>query len=647
MASGFGATIRRKREKVSNLEAMPSLLAAERRKPKVWNYYTKLGDSYVECNMCRKQLAFHHNTSSMREHLVRRHSIHASAAAFSQIKEEPELDFPDPEGAPKRLRPTPNNSLCQSESEARAEVIAELVLEMIYTDLHPLSVVEDKGFGILLGYLDPGLGLPSPMQLSGMLWHRYSLVKQQLKSLLQSAHSIVLSIESWTAHPRQPCQTITAVIIDSDWRLSRYILGTHPLYQSKDEVSLPQRLYSVLLEFGLSNKVVTCVVHDCYQSLAAYDHVLKDTRGWASLCCAANVLQLCARAGLEVQEVREALGTARGLVSHFEQDLKASCSLNAKLEAMNKPRLVLDTDWCWITTLEMCESLLDLKWAIHSILEEQAVQNLAEKHWKLLQDLVPMLKTLWIATSFLQEEQNISVSALMPCVHGVLTAVAQLSAESNDIIKAVAGQIRSEICRHWDMMDEEKLLTNPAVIASFLDPRFKELTFLKSRVRGELHTRVRNVLLQTCKPGDSPCSLLSCRLKSEEDSSYQPPVSKDTIGCATPDDLYDFLLGKDPTEGMPEVHQQLENYIVEPICKRSTDPLIWWKTNHPRFPALAKLARQYLAIPTTAVHPEHAFSAKQSVLDQRRAALELKFVDQVMFLHQNLNLYEMAKKINE
>ncbi|XP_040298278.1 E3 SUMO-protein ligase ZBED1-like [Bufo bufo] len=646
MASSLGTTIRRKREKVSSLEMTSSSLSTDHCKPKLWNYYTKLGDTCVECKVCRKQLSSQNSTAAMREHLVKRHSLRS--IGIPQTKEQPELDYHEQEGAAKRLRQAvPINGFCPSVSESQPQVIADLILEMIYRDLHPLSVVEDKGFGLLLGYLEPNVDPPSSTQLADMLWHKYTIVKQQVKCCLQSALSVVLSIESWDDHSKKSCLSITANVIDSEWRLCRYLLETQHVLPTKTDDNLTERLYLVLTEFGLSSNLVLCVVYDRSVSLTAHAQSLKDTYGWASLCCTSHVLQLCVQAGLEVQEVKEVLGAARGLVSYFQEDFKASCYLNAKLEAMNKPRLVMDTERYWISTLEMCQSLLDLKWAILSVLEERGAKNLSGQHWKLLQDLVPMLKTIWIAAAFLQEEQNASISCLMPCVHGIFTTIGQTSEGGSSVIKAVACEIRSEICRHWDMMDEGKLITNPSAVASFLDPRFKELRFLKPWARGELHTVVRNMLSQMCEPCAPHRSWIpsSCAIESGMET-LPLPVQKDKGPIVGSEKVYDLLLGRDPTENMPDAHQQLENYIVEPVCKRTTDPLAWWNSKHHRFPTLARLARQYLVIPATAVKPDHAFSTVFDPLEKRRAALEAKYMDQILFLHQNKDLVEWSMKPN-
>ncbi|XP_072254307.1 E3 SUMO-protein ligase ZBED1-like, partial [Pyxicephalus adspersus] len=619
MASNLAATARRKRENVKGVIVTSSKLSMDHFKSKMWNYYTKLGDTYVECKVCKKQFSFQNSTTGMKEHLLRMHSVHNFGVP--QVKEHPELDFPEREGAAKRLKQTlPSNSMCPSISESQTQVIDNLLLEMICSDLHSLSVVEEKGFAKLVTYLEPNIELPTQTHLAGLLWHKYNVMKQQLKCSLQASPSVVLSTENWIDNSKRSYLSFTANVIDSNWRFCRYLLEIHPVHNSKADDELGEYLNSMLVEFGLSSNVVSCIVHDNPSMLSSYFRPFKDAYGWTSLCCTAHVLQGCIQAGLEVEEVKETLTAARDLVSYFQEDFKASCFLNSKLEAMNKPRLVLDEDSYWVSTLEMCQNLLDLKWAILSILEEHKVDNMSEQHWKLLQDLVPMLKTIWIATVFFQEEQNVSISSLMPCLFGIFNSIGHRCEANTSVIKAAAQQIRAEICRHWDVLDEGKLINNPAVVASFLDPRFKELRFLKPWARGELHMRVRNMLLEPCVANQQ----WSPVMVTEGSIDTLRPSDQDGIPTVGFESVYDLLLGRDPTVYLPEAHHQLENYMVEPVCKRTTHPLQWWNNNQQRYPALAKLARQYLAIPVTAVKPENAFRMLQDPLQSRKAALEPK-----------------------
>ncbi|NWU73994.1 ZBED4 protein, partial [Pterocles burchelli] len=194
-AGATASTWRRKREKSGVGVPSGGSAVLDRRKSKVWNYYTKLGDAFVECGVCRKQLSFHNSTTTMREHLARKH--HICAALLPPLKDEPEgergASAATPENAAKRSR----RESAGHGAEPRGDVVAELLVEMIFRDLQPLSVVMDKGFGDLVGFLEPNLALPAPAQLAGRLWQRYAAARQRLERHLQAAEAVVLCAERW------------------------------------------------------------------------------------------------------------------------------------------------------------------------------------------------------------------------------------------------------------------------------------------------------------------------------------------------------------------------------------------------------------------------------------------------------------------
>jgi hypothetical protein len=47
----------------------------------------------------------------------------------------------------------------------------------------------------------------------------------------------------------------------------------------------------------------------------------------------------------------------------------------------------------------------------------------------------------------------------------------------------------------------------------------------------------------------------------------------------------------------------LNRYLGEPLenLDKISDVLAWWRVNTPRFPALGKMAREFLAIPISAI----------------------------------------------
>ncbi|KAI5608402.1 zinc finger BED domain-containing protein 4-like isoform X2, partial [Silurus asotus] len=583
---------------------------SERRTSKVWDHYTQLSIHRVECNHCKRQLSFHNSTTSMREHLGRKHSIRDGAVP------------------PPNTADVPNTA-----GDKRAGLFTDLILEMVYRDLQPFSVVGERGFKLLLSCLEPNYPIPSPSLLGNLLWDRYHNFKQCLQQHLRTGlapRCLAICTEHWRSvegcgveGSGQFYLTVSAHFVDSNWQLARCVLDTRPIpeYKGNTNNSGPsKRQGSMTLD------------QDYQQQFPGPSHAPMQSlpEGWEPILCAGEALKICVQEGLYVETVRQALADARGIVLHFQHNVNAAAALNQKAEAANKgaARLVLDDPGRWATAIDMCERLLELKWVVSSVLEEQkAAPNLADHQWRLLHELVPVLRTVRIAAAFLSEDINASISSLMPCLQGVSRILGQNMAECRcPVVRGVMERIRAGMEKRWRLSDEESLLDSPAVLSSFLDPRFKEMRFLSPHARSKLHDKVKELLSVQAYRDD---------IEVDQDIDRGLELTPQMRITPVPQSMYDLLLGEDPTERMPEIQQQLENYIAEPLCKRSLSPLYWWRNKEHRFPAVARLARKYLSIPATAIPADRAFAPRESPVAHRRAMLGPKHLDQVLFLHQN------------
>ncbi|WRX26535.1 HAT [Theobroma cacao] len=83
--------------------------------------------------------------------------------------------------------------------------------------------------------------------------------------------------------------------------------------------------------------------------------------------------------------------------------------------------------------------------------------------------------------------------------------------------------------------------------------------------------------------------------------------------------------------GSKELKTELEKYLSEPVDDEGFnddefDVLVWWKLNQFRFPILAAIARDVLAVPLSTVASESAFSIGGRVFDAYRSSLTPKVV---------------------
>ncbi|CAB4430555.1 unnamed protein product [Rhizophagus irregularis] len=66
---------------------------------------------------------------------------------------------------------------------------------------------------------------------------------------------------------------------------------------------------------------------------------------------------------------------------------------------------------------------------------------------------------------------------------------------------------------------------------------------------------------------------------------------------------------------------ELDNYLSSPPANIETDTLLYWKLHEKEFPNLAKMARDYLAVPGTSVPVECVFSGGTDLVSHRRCSL--------------------------
>ncbi|KAK3240128.1 hypothetical protein CYMTET_50010 [Cymbomonas tetramitiformis] len=63
-------------------------------------------------------------------------------------------------------------------------------------------------------------------------------------------------------------------------------------------------------------------------------------------------------------------------------------------------------------------------------------------------------------------------------------------------------------------------------------------------------------------------------------------------------------------------------YVAFPDAKPDVDPMVWWKAHLSELPNLARMARQFLAVPASTAGIERAFSALSSMHGDLRTSLK-------------------------
>lgn len=77
----------------------------------------------------------------------------------------------------------------------QASEFSDSILNMIVTDMRPLSMVEDDGFKAMISTFNPKYELPSRQFFMKKMEKKYECIKAMLKKALQETDSIALTTD--------------------------------------------------------------------------------------------------------------------------------------------------------------------------------------------------------------------------------------------------------------------------------------------------------------------------------------------------------------------------------------------------------------------------------------------------------------------
>lgn len=377
------------------------------------------------------------------------------------------------------------------------------------------------------------------------------------------------------------------------------------------------------------------------------------------LGCFAHVLNLAAQRGLKVKQVSNILAKIRRIVGFFHRSSVAASLLKTNASNLDIPakKLIIDVSTRWNSAFDMLERYLQMHVAVFATLLSKELTN-KDKDIKFIQDeelilaekVKECMKPLKTATTMLCSEKHPTVSVIHPLYNKLLKTY--LNATDNDIpaISALKSAIASDLEGRYNK--HQKVL----LLATALDPRFKDLQHLDDKERFDVYNDLISDISQSILPvrvkqesdNNTPISqtetqtlpsLPALPTSTIEDSS--PPVPKkpklEHESNALSDLLGDVFVTKVETAVSPlqQAADEVQKYRGMPAANLSVDPLLWWKDNQHTFPMIAPVAKKLLCIPSTSVPSERVFSSAGDIVSSQRACLKAKSVDHLIFLKKN------------
>uniref|UniRef100_A0A8C4YW19 HAT C-terminal dimerisation domain-containing protein n=1 Tax=Gadus morhua TaxID=8049 RepID=A0A8C4YW19_GADMO len=421
-----------------------------------------------------------------------------------------------------------------------------------------------------------------------------------------------------------------------------FVLCTKPLEDRHTAENIARWIEEVAEKFDFSLlDDVLAIVHDNAANVLKALRILEERQGVASLRCAGHTTQLIVNHALKEPCINKALGAARSLAGYFHSSDVATLKLKLKQEQMGtaQHKLTQDVAVRWNSSYYMIKRLLEQRWPVTATLSDPEVTNAAKHYldmkpdqWSLLEELQQALEPFEQATVYLSGEAYVTVSVLPPLVKALQKSTQTVfeSASVTTFQTAAAAEIASRWKIEATYNEDGKNVCN---FAAALDPRFRKLKFLSTEDSLKVKLKLQTLALEARR--------VQVREEPEEDDSDQPDHSRQK-----PKTVLDMLLGTDDEEELEDedpgqdgrddaVRNELLAYFREKQIPKDKNPLQWWKENETKFPALAVVAKSYLAAPATSTPSERLFSAAGSIVSKKRASLTKEHVDMLTFLHSN------------
>ncbi|KAL2926843.1 putative AC transposase, partial [Bienertia sinuspersici] len=334
--------------------------------------------------------------------------------------------------------------------------------------------------------------------------------------------------------------------------------------------------------------------------------------------CCAHILNLCVQDGLD--ELRTLLEPIRNVIRWIRAARSAKRIFKQKCEeyGLRKKVIALDTPTRWNSTYKLLHDAIAYRDVLTDMYNESRAtdgQFITNDHWSLAKIVHDVLETFDNATHIFSYvyEPNIHM-VILECVKIICTIKQTSLANPGAAVKRLLDNMKVKWCAYFTEF--------PPIyaIAAILDPgvKLEGLTNLLTFYYQQLDVQF-----------DVPYYVNNCkrileRLCEDYGAVIQPQPIRDSwtrfekittrwVRVTSSSSSSNIGIG----EYLTYQFETEENFHI----------IQWWKNHSSKFPVLARIAKDILAIPASTIASESAFSAGRRVLDEKRSRLSSESIE--------------------
>ncbi|KAJ8759334.1 hypothetical protein K2173_006854 [Erythroxylum novogranatense] len=491
-------------------------------------------------------------------------------------------------------------------------VAREALKYMVVLDELPFKFVENQGFRHFMSKVRPKSVFPSRFTVSRDSFQLYINERNKLKQLLgNSTHRVCLTTDTWTSLQRINYMCLTVHFIDNDWKLNKRIINFCPIDSHKGE-AIGMAVERCLIEWGIDSVLMMTVDNASSNDTAiAYLKKRFSTRKNSVIRC-------------EHFHVRSAVRFVRQSPARLKR-----FNETIVMEMIDcKKSLCLDVSTRWNSTYLMLDVVQNFEKAFErfEVLDPSFKSEMEGdmgvptcNDWGVARRLTLFLKQFYELTLRVSGSYYVTSNTYFSEISTVASNLDQM-VNNNDLeLSLMASNMKRKFDKYWGNIEKANIVCG--------------ICFSKNFIMGGCFTmchKVRDTLFAMFN--EYKCMLSPETSRSFERGKSSSNLDKDSEPFETMESK--FKKFKSATGGW-DTRLELDKYLGEGAkadCE-NFDILGWWTINGARFPTLAIMARDVLAIPISTVSSESAFSTGGKVLDAFRSSLTPKIVQALICGH--------------
>lgn len=511
----------------------------------------------------------------------------------------------------------------------------------------------------------------------------YVKKKTALKNMLRTTKQRVsLTTDIWVSQVTGASyMVVTAHFVDATWQLKKLIIGFKYVMDHKGQ-TIATVLLECLAEWGIEK--VFCITvdnatantsaikrfHTAFSDVSPEALVLDGN--FLHMRCCAHIINLIAKQGLvEVGENVLAIRNAIQYVPSSTPRLNAF-DLRVTTGRMSRGSLPLDIKTRWNSTFLMLSRALQFRVAFDRMEAEDRLYNdyflemdngvkrcgpPSLRDWSAVEKLKRFLIIFYNSTLVVSASSKVSS---YKCYGEIVTIERNLTALANSFdpeLKVRASEMLQKFLKYWDGM---KNVNRMLILATVFDPtkkmQFAQLCFeklygndsleskamlesvgdlLRSMFR-EYNTRFKGVTGQASQSNNVASSSSQPATESQDQGTDRMELVVEDFGYERMDCVYKEMVAEKGEDTRDELEVYLKDAVETPnlLVGSEFDILSWWKVHRMKYPVLAEMARDLLAMQVSSVASESAFSTSGRILEPYRSCLTHYMIEVLMCTEQ-------------